>query len=263
MLKNMDDSNRHKTNKVKMRFYQTHMFSYFIIFILFFGYSLSISSSVAPVYIFDKPNLSMYAYGDLLLTILGNVSIFALLVVLFFLGYRVINDQLTLKKVLTYRMANIFIYILIIYVSIFFAYVFTLGKNSFNFGFSDRSSLQYIIPAPGAILLSFLYFCFYLTVFLIIALIIENSTKKSWVAVTLSIFISFIDVQFRTIFQFRSLIGILPSDNAAVFYLNNLFFDFKRPSYLFSFIYWIVFISILCIVLFLVNKKNQPVGDRK
>lgn len=257
-----ENSKMGNCNKAKKKFYRTSILIYSIIFLLSFCYSLSISSSIAPVYIFDKPNLSMYAYGDLVLMILGNVSSFAILAVLFFLGYREKNDQLTLRKVLIYRMIDIFIYVLTIYISIFFAYVFTLGKNSFNLGFCDRISLQNIIPAPFAISLSFIFFCFYLVVFLFIVFVIENITKNSWVAITLSIILSFVETHVRTLFQFKNLIGVLPSDNVLVFYRNDQFFDLKRPSYLFSVIYWISLISVLYIVVYLLNKK-QLAGNRK
>lgn len=229
-------------------------------FLLFLGYSLAVSSSIKPIFILDKSNISIYAFGDLFFIIFGDMTTSTLLLILFFLSYRSfgeMNSPKNLRRDLMNRMANVAVYIIILYLSVFLSYVFTLDKNVLNFGFSDRSPLTYIIPAHYAILLSFLFHCFYIITFLLIAMIVDKSTKKSWLAIIISIALSHMAISIRTVFQSKNFIGMLPGDNVSIFYLSDLFYGIKRPSYIFSLVYWILLIFILCIVLFLANKVKN------
>ena len=213
-----------------------------------------------PVLIVDKTNISMYAFGDLIISIFSKISTITLpLLILYFLNFRgllYIDKNLNMLKEIIKKISGVVLFLLIIYFDVLIVYIITSGDNFLNFGFTDRSALALSIPASLAILLLFLFHLMYIIAFLLIAIIIEHLTLKDWLAVILAISISLIDTGIRFIFNWVSLIGILPSDNALLFYLQDSYYGIVRPSYIFSIFYWITLISILCFILFIVKKKT-------
>lgn len=255
--------NRAAINKNVMAF---KILPYILTFTLFLGYSVATSSSVTPLYIFDKENISMYGFGDLFYKIYEQNTIIIMFLISYFLNYKSYqrnNSSLFTSRILFKKLTNVAICLIVIYTSVFIAYILTCDIKTFNLGFSDRSALRYILPAHWAILLSFVFSLFYLLAFSLITSIIEKQTSKSWLSVLISIAIAYVDIGIRFGFQSKELIGILLSDNVSVFYLESIFYGINRPSYFYSFMYWIILITALCFVWFLLNKKNRIAGDNQ
>ncbi len=238
----------------------TRLLVYVIIFLLFLGYSVATSSTIITKFIFEKSNLSIYGFGDLFFTIFGQNTIIVLILIIFLLNFEShIETNLSLRRLLLIEIFNAAVCLIIIYASVLIAYIITCDINSFNLGFSDRSAMKFILPSHWAILLSFIFSLFYLVSLSLITLIIENHTRKSWLSVLISITIAYIDVSFRFGFRSKEFIGVLLSDNASVFFLDNIFNNISRPPYINSIIYWIVLISILTSIWLLQNKKRLRV----
>lgn len=251
-----------KTNK-KLLF---QYISYILTFILFIGYSVATSTSIASVHIFEKGNLLIYGFSDLIFAIFGQNKMIVFLLIIYFLNYEshmVNNIPLSIGKTIFKNLINVAIYLIIIYTSVFIAYTLICDINTFNLGFSDRSALRFILPAHWAISLSFVFSLFYLLTFSLITSIIEKQTSKSWLSVLISIAIAYVDIGIRFGFQSKELIGILLSDNISVFYLDSIFYGIDRPSYFYHFMYWIIIIAALCFVWHLLNKKSRIAGDNQ
>ncbi len=252
---------RKMANKLLPRFR-----GYVITFLLFLGYSMATCSSTTPVHILEKENFSMFGFGDLFFAIFGQNKMLVFVLVMCFLKYKSNLDNnsfFCIGKILLKKFINISVCLIVIFASVFLAYTLSTNISSFNLGFSDRSVFRFILPAQWAILLSFVFSLFYIVTFSLIASIIEYLTHKSWIAILISIVIAYLDVGIRVSFQSKGLIGILLTDNVSVFYLDSIYNGINRPSYIYSFIYWIIMITALCFLCFLLNQKRRIAGDNQ
>ena len=234
---------------------------YFIIFILILGYTTVVSSKFAPDFVFKKSNLIMYGFGDLFILIFSNVSIFTIpVLILYFFIYKTWENTTNVKAYkssMLREVAKILIYLFVLYLAVLLAYILARGDNPINFGYSDRSSLSFVMPVYYAIGLTLLYNFFYILVFSNIARILENIVKKSWLAILVAIILSFIDTKMRMVFYTTDVIGILPSDNVVVFYMTEPHKHAERSGYWFSILYWIIIATILYAVLIIIYKKKS------
>ena len=223
---------------------------YSVLFVIYVGYGSQTFAFFSATY---ANSASYLTFSDYFHFVVSNFIFLSIpLLLLLFLFYYRFKEETRLKSMVVNVLANTMIHVIIMFTAILLAYLLSYGlSNGIDFSWSPTGRFEFSaisLSGPSAICISLVLIELRLICFSLICCTMNLRVRKNWISAAFVFLFSLIESTLRdSVTRSSAMVGMLPSENSSIFYMNEYLNAIPRVSIVYSVLYWIICIAILLI----------------